>query len=142
MRCSLQELGVGNVSHPEGEESGKKESRARPPKAVRVPRFRARAAYGKNARASNCRLVPAFSSATPTFFYSSDPDPWVERPSFCWKREHRPSFLYLLFFDLKGSRSEKAIGFGSLDQRVRFLLQGPRLFRASSLYTASKGESI
>jgi len=37
-----------------------------------------RAAYGKNARATNCRLVPAFSSATPTFFYSSDPNPWVE----------------------------------------------------------------
>jgi hypothetical protein len=71
---------MGNVSHPEGEESGKRKAEPDPQRQLEFPSLgqpRLRAAYGKNARASNCRLVPAFSSATPTFFYSSDPDPWV-----------------------------------------------------------------
>lgn len=58
----------------------KAEPDSRVPKLTlgQIEALRLRAAYGKNARASNCRLVPAFSSATPTFFYSSDPNSWVE----------------------------------------------------------------
>jgi hypothetical protein len=89
--------------------------------------LRLRAAYGKSARASNCRLVPAFSSATPTFFYSSDPDSWVVVlfsvggqnivHRFC---AHRSLILRELFREIHRL----------LQSRVRFLLQGLRLFRA------------
>jgi hypothetical protein len=130
MRCSLQELGMGDVSHSEGV-VWKKESRARPPEAARVPKFRATSlACGARQERPGLQLSPRtclFLRATPTFFYSSDPDSWVKVlfsvggenivHRFC---AHRSLILRELFREIHRL----------LQSRVRFLLQGLRLFRA------------